>query len=238
HLGYRGDGVDVLPDGGQAVTAVLAGGYDLVLMDVQMPTMDGLEATRRIRAGQPPGAITPIVAMTASAMPEDQQRCLDAGMDDYVSKPVDPARLAEITGRWLEQKSATGAATARTQRPPTGVLDPELLAQLQRMDARTAGSALADVVRDFVREATAEVGALEDALAVHDSDSALATAHRLRGGSANLAASRLAAVLLQLEHAVRAEDWAQADGLRPALRQELDAARAALEDAFPVSSPR
>jgi CheY-like chemotaxis protein len=92
--------VDVVADGAAAVEAVGDGGYDLVLMDVQMPGMDGLEATRRIRAlSGPPGRV-PVVAITANAMVGDDRRCLEAGMDDYLTKPIDRARLLGKVNQW------------------------------------------------------------------------------------------------------------------------------------------
>ena len=83
-MGYR---ADVVGDGSEAITAIEDGTYDVILMDVQMPEVDGLEATRRIRATWPDRPIR-IVAMTANAMAEDREACLAAGMDDYVSKPI------------------------------------------------------------------------------------------------------------------------------------------------------
>ena len=95
-LGCRADAV---PDGAEAVAAVTRGGYDLVLMDCQMPVMDGFEATRRIRNAV--GPALPIVAVTADAMPADREHCLNEGMNDYLSKPVELAPLAEVLARWL-----------------------------------------------------------------------------------------------------------------------------------------
>lgn len=96
-LGYKADAVD---NGVKAVNAVNNKRYDLVLMDVQMPEMDGLEATRRIVAAHPPDYRPKIVAMTANAMPGDREMCLDAGMDDYASKPLKPGIIREIILKW------------------------------------------------------------------------------------------------------------------------------------------
>ena len=99
----RGAGylVDTVVDGNSAVEAVGAGGYDLVLMDVQMPGMDGLGATRQIRTGEPEGRRVPIVALTAYALEEERQRCLEAGMDDFVTKPIEAESLVKTVRRWL-----------------------------------------------------------------------------------------------------------------------------------------
>ena len=105
-LEKKGHRVDVVGNGREAVEAVTRVGYDLVLMDVQMPEMDGLEATQRIRAADRPAvARIPIIALTANAMQGDQERCLSAGMDDYLSKPVKPADLAAALDRWLLDES-------------------------------------------------------------------------------------------------------------------------------------
>ncbi len=92
--------VDLADDGAQAVAMAQRSGYALVLMDMQMPKMNGVDATRVIRT-LPGWAKIPILAMTANAFGEDRQRCLEAGMNDHISKPVDPARLYEILFKWL-----------------------------------------------------------------------------------------------------------------------------------------
>jgi CheY-like chemotaxis protein len=121
NMGYT---ADVAGDGARAVEAVAGGAYNVVLMDVQMPELDGLEATRRIRSSWPDRPLH-IVAMTANAMAGDRDACLAAGMNDYISKPIDPGALAEALARAPSPESkprkrgrkrapADGAASART----------------------------------------------------------------------------------------------------------------------------
>ncbi len=102
-LGHR---VDVAEDGAQAVEMAAARDYDLILMDVQMPRMDGLEATRRIRA-RPATGRTPIIAITANAFDQDRQDCLDAGMDDFVAKPIAPDHLRQVLQHWLQPQAVS-----------------------------------------------------------------------------------------------------------------------------------
>lgn len=99
-LGYV---ADVAANGEEVLAALRGIPYDLILMDCQMPVVDGFEATRRIRRGEAGSvrASTPVIAMTAHAMEGDRQRCLEAGMNDYLSKPVGPSTLSEVLGRWL-----------------------------------------------------------------------------------------------------------------------------------------
>ena len=99
-LEKAGHAIDVVEDGAAAIEAVRTGQYDLVLMDVQMPGVDGLEATRRIRRLEVAQAGVPVIAITANAMAGDDRRCLDAGMNDYVTKPIDRARLLSTVARW------------------------------------------------------------------------------------------------------------------------------------------
>lgn len=106
-LGYD---VEIVDDGAKAVTAALSGKYAAVLMDCHMPVMDGFDATRAIRARNGHAARIPIIAMTAGALNEDRERCFAAGMDDYISKPVDLAKLAAVLTRWVPEQEQTSTA--------------------------------------------------------------------------------------------------------------------------------
>ena len=99
-LEKAGHHVDAVGNGAEAVEAVVAAAYDLVLMDVRMPEVDGLEATRRIRALGGPKADLPIIAMTANAMAEERDECLAAGMSDHIAKPIDEDDLMRAVAKW------------------------------------------------------------------------------------------------------------------------------------------
>jgi len=107
--GYR---VEVVGNGAEAVEAIERGPFDLILMDIQMPHMDGLEAVRRIRTREGEGARTPIVALTAHALAEERQRCFEAGMDDFIAKPIEPDRLLGLLEHWLQTQDPPPACSS------------------------------------------------------------------------------------------------------------------------------
>ena len=116
--GYR---VDVVPDGRQALEAVKSGGYAAVLMDCHMPEMDGYEATREIRRHEGDTRRTPVIAMTTGAMEADRDRCIEAGMDDYLSKPLEPVHVNAVLEYWIgvPEPEPPPAAHEPAPAPPT-----------------------------------------------------------------------------------------------------------------------
>ena len=131
-LGAAGVQVAIASNGEQGVRCVQETAYDLVLMDLQMPVMDGLEATRRIRA-LPGFATLPILAMTANAMSGDRQRSLEAGMNDHITKPIDPDQLFDVLLRWLPEERSRFATLPTAAPPPASIGD----AGLRRMPSPT-----------------------------------------------------------------------------------------------------
>jgi len=215
-LGHR---ADVADDGEAAVERVAAGDYDLVLMDMQMPRLDGLEATRRIRALPGAKAGVVIVAMTANAMDGDRATCLEAGMDDYLAKPIDRHRLSQMLDRWIFRLAASRAplsAEAAEETGPVPLIDATAQAELaEALGAdplsRLLGSFQASLDirgREIGRAATAGETGLVAALA-----------HSLKGAAGNLGFLRLAAAAGRLEQAAR-------------LGEGLGPARSALESAL------
>jgi CheY-like chemotaxis protein len=114
HLRRLGCSADVVGDGEAVLAALARANYDLILMDCQMPGVDGFEATQRIRREPSAFQKIPIVALTANAFPEDRLRCLEAGMDDYLSKPIDLKALAAALNRWLRERPS-GAEGSRSE---------------------------------------------------------------------------------------------------------------------------
>jgi signal transduction histidine kinase/CheY-like chemotaxis protein len=185
-LTRRGHQVSIVGDGRQAVEAVENGTFDLVLMDVQMPEMDGLEATKAIRASEArTGRHVRIVAMTAHAMSGDRDRCFAAGMDGYLAKPIDPAML----------RAVVESDPASTPRPVT---TPPAAAQALPIDRQQFMSRLGgdeqlflDVVQLFLQDCPLRLAAIKEAVDRRDAERIRLAAHALKGASANLSASGL-----------------------------------------------
>ena len=225
-------------DGEQAVQQWSQGGVDLVLMDVQMPGSNGLQATRRIRELEIARGLphTPIVAVTANAMNGDREACLAAGMDGYTPKPVSPQALMHAMDEALLRAQglpprAPGAAVmpdAEGRSPAAaGALDvPKLL---RRLDGdRETLRALAQAMRSDMEQRLRE---LQAALVAQDADRAVAHAHGLKGSLGSMTAERGARLAKGLELAARSRDWqllARALPLMQAEAQQIDTALAAL----------
>jgi CheY-like chemotaxis protein len=183
-LNRRGHQVTVVENGKQAVEAVARETFDLVLMDLQMPVMGGLEATAEIRAREAEsGGHLWIVAMTAHVMPGDKERCLAAGMDGYLGKPIDPKALyAEVEDGFSQ------VTTLAVPQASSSTIDRDELLQRLYGDEQLA----ADVVRLFVDECPTMVDAVGSALAQRDVEQVRKAAHTLKGSASTAAAHRVA----------------------------------------------
>ena len=237
-LGYR---VDVVANGAEAVEAVARVPYAAVLMDCQMPEMDGYQATRAIRELEEPRSRTPIIAMTAGAMKGDQGRCLAAGMDDYLAKPVKPEELGAVLDRWSagpgseEERAAAGDDVARHEVEP--VVDASVLAEVRGTEDG-ADDGLAELVSDFLAEARTSVEELRAAVEEGSAEQVARLAHGLKGSSGSLGARRLSLVCGELEElASGGELHAAAHAILARLDAELENARVALAAALSLFSP-
>ncbi|HEL5041376.1 TPA: response regulator [Stenotrophomonas maltophilia] len=215
-------------DGEQALAALREGGVDVVLMDCQMPVLDGYAATRRWRAEETETGRSrlPIIAMTANAMAGDRERCLQAGMDDYLSKPIARATLHALLQRWGGGRAASPARpsvepsharlTANSSRAPSAehgsalqetksqavtqpVLDRDVLDELQAVIGDTA----LQIVSVFLEDAPAMVQQLQQAAQSSDEPRLQAIAHSLKSSSANVGALSLSAIAQRIEHEAR-----------------------------------
>ena len=223
-LGHR---ADVAASGLEAVDACARVPYDLVLMDCRMPLMDGYDATRAIRESAGADDRTPIVAMTASALPADRQRCLEAGMDDYLSKPVRLADLAAAVDRWLRTRGPEcGAADGRDRTTvPSGRTsgDGQPVLDDAHVDGlRSLGPGfLAQLVPVFVSGAQECLQALRAAVSDGDAGALASAAHALVGSAANMGGLRVAAVSRRMETAARAGSLDRATADLAELEAEL-----------------
>jgi PAS domain S-box-containing protein len=220
-LGYA---VDVVDNGVQAVAAVAGEGYGLVLMDCQMPEMDGFAATAAIRRAEGKSRHLPIIAMTANAMQGDREQCLAAGMDDYVAKPIDIALLAGLLARWLPKEAAgdgpSAVAPAPTVDADDTAVDMQRLTDLFGADDAVIGELLAVFQQSLAplrerlkREVREHGGALKP------------ITHELRGAAANVGARPLAELAGRLEDIAPNGDWNEIEHLAARVDQECDRIR-------------
>ncbi len=214
-LGCR---VAVAADGRAALEAIGRNAYDLVLMDCQMPVMDGYQATaeiRRLEAREPGARRLPIVALTARVVEEDRERCVEAGMDDYLSKPFKRDALAALLRRWLEGVGDTpGADSEGAGRPEaTGEDDPldrAALDALRELQMPGRPSVLANVVQAYLDSSAELLGELRDAAEVRDAEALRRAAHTLKSSSRNVGARALGDLCERLEAQSREGDVAGA----------------------------
>lgn len=215
---------ELATSGLEAVQKAVIGRYDLVLMDVQMRDINGLEATRRIRERL--GAASPrIIAITANALPGDRERCLAAGMDDYLAKPIQLEALrAAIEGTG----AAAGAASSSASPAPAAAepIDWRRIESLKAFDAD--GGMVAAAIAAFLDDAPARVRAIRQAHAADDAVGLVTAAHALGGAAANIGAARLRELCQTIENSARDGRLEGARQSVAALEQSLAEARAAL----------
>ena len=217
-LGFR---PEVVSNGRQAVDAVARNEYVAVLMDCNMPVMDGYEATLAIRAAEGDGRRVPIVAMTAGAVVGDRERCLAVGMDDYVSKPVQLDELDRALSRW--------SAGSRLAVPE--VLDADQLGALWALDGGD-GSFLAALVESFLSSAAATLPSLAAAVSAGDVVALGQEAHRFKGEAATLGATGLAELCHELEAMDSPLDRPAAGAILGRVEAEMERVRTRLQAAL------
>ncbi|AFY65262.1 response regulator [Geitlerinema sp. PCC 7407] len=216
-LGYS---ADVAHNGREALESLQRRAYDLVLMDIQMPEMDGLSATRRICADFPAQERPRIVAVTANAMQGDREQCLAAGMDDYTSKPL---RIAELM-RVLQ------SCTVRSPVAPLPPIVSTLLETLQAQLGDVTTEILAEVIDSYLQEAPALLGQMQQAIAQADALSLQRAAHTLKSSSATVGALGLSRLSQELETLGRTSSLPPAPALLAQLQQEYLRVEAALRE--------
>ncbi len=204
-MGYRADSV---VDGKEALKSLAEIPYDLVLMDIQMPEMDGYEATSLIRSenSNVKNHDIPIIAMTANAMKGDREKCLAAGMDDYISKPINPEELAATLGKWL---SGNGLPLKDFKKIKGGNYYNYIFNRATLLD-RVGGDEefLIELVKLFLQEAPKLLVSIKSAIENDDRILLHRSAHTLKGSSANISAKELQKISMELEKLSKEGDMA------------------------------
>ncbi len=219
-LGCR---VDIAVNGEEAVEKAKHKSYDLILMDCQMPSVDGFAATTTIRIQERGGKHTPIVAMTANVRKRDIQRCMEVGMDDFLPKPIKLNVLKSKLYKWLE--GMTEGLFDSTEDSRLSILEDSVLKELRD----NIGDNLAGLFEVFLEDIPVYIKELEKSIAENDAAALVQAAHAIKGSSGNVGANRLAAVARLLEELGRSGSMENAARLVTALQKELTQVRAALQ---------
>jgi len=231
---------DAVANGAEVVKALETVPYDLVLMDVQMPELDGYEATARIRDPQSPvrNHDVPVIAMTAHAMAGDREKCLKAGMNGYVSKPVDPLALGKELEKWLPKDKDEGGQmndeSIKKKDEMKGdegeifssqIFDSAALLNRLMDDEELVETIIAGFLDDMPKQITALKAFVKDGQA----DKAGAQAHKIKGAAGNVAGQALQEIAHEMEKAGKAGDMEQLDSLMPELETRFERLKKAME---------
>ncbi len=242
NLGCR---VDTAANGKEAVEMLELLPYDTVFMDCEMPEMDGYEATAEIRRRMTGQQRIPIIAMTAKAIQGDRERCLDSGMDDYITKPVRLEDIEAALERWIPKNkpAVVNAVGTHPTAFPSGssgkvrdavkciatagrpALDPEVTQRLRDLAAATDPSVLAEIYEAFLTSTDGYLANLRQAAQAGNCDGLAKAAHALKGASANIGAKDMAAMAGQLESSGGESATVGAEELIDRLEQEFERVR-------------
>ena len=233
-LGYE---VRCVANGLEALAAAESTRYSAILMDCHMPVMDGFTATREIRRREPDGARVPILAMTAGARAEDRERCLAAGMDGYVSKPIDLQTLGTVIAHWVNSVQLTSPAGAS----PSGINDSAVpdtdaespidhgqLVQLRELEGLDGSSPFQSILHGFIQRSADQLAALREASQTGQADQLFAVAHEMKGAASTIGARRVATVCSEIESSTRQGGSRRAPNLLDELDLEVERANQAL----------
>jgi CheY-like chemotaxis protein/signal transduction histidine kinase len=246
-LDMAGYAYQIVADGKAAVQAVREGRCDLILMDCQMPVMDGFEATRQIRRyehGRPGGVRIPIIAMTANAIQGDEEICLEAGMDGYLSKPINSRRMIEVIDEHVFGRSESGEPSPEVSTEPEEPAGPSAPASLQAstppvapsedddaspidmasLEERLVGNVgvIERLLVAFEEAATTQLAQIDRCMVAGKTDEGAKCVHQLKGMAANLSAVRLQELAASLERLLKADDLSGAQSFAAQLWEETD----------------
>ena len=227
--GYK---ADTVVNGREAICALEKISYDIVLMDCQMPEMDGYQATREIRRREGDRKHTIIIAMTAYALPEDREACLAAGMDDYISKPIRQHELARMLERWAGKKSVrseTGERAEHTATSEPASIDASVIESLRKLQTKDEPDFLSSLIDLFLTDVPAHLEIIQTAIAQADARVLANKSHSLKSSCGNLGATKMTAICQRLETIGRAGSVSGAAVLFKELEEEFLRVRRALE---------
>ncbi|HEY9904377.1 MAG TPA: PAS domain S-box protein [Candidatus Sericytochromatia bacterium] len=233
---------DCVGNGKEAIAQLSQQNYDIVLMDCQMPVLDGYEATQELRRREGSSRHTVVIALTAHALPADRDKCLAAGMDDYLSKPVDQEALGKAIDRWAkptlkpevlstksEVKNNTHSSTQHTNPMNETPLD------LERLNTLSRGKVTFQqrLVQMFVENAQPGLQKMRHALQANDFVTVEQQAHRIKGASANVGVRLMPDVAAQLERQAREKTWEGATERLESLEKQLEQVKTFLDNWLP-----
>lgn len=238
-LGYA---ADAAANGVEAVEAWGRFSYDAVLMDCRMPEMDGFRATAEIRRQEASSGRIPIIAMTADAMEGDRLKCLQAGMDDYVSKPVSFESLAAVLERWIPPaepnprvRVARSLAGRRPGQEEESSLDEAVIAGLRELEKGQGKSAMSGLVSLFLQDAELNLEGLRHAVQTQDVQTIVNKSHTLAGSAATFGASRMAELCVRLKTLVTGTGPKSVRETLVGIETEFTQVKTALRAEFPGS---
>ncbi|MDW7760204.1 MAG: response regulator [Acidobacteriota bacterium] len=232
-MGYR---VDAVADGEEAVRALERVSYDLVFMDVQMPVMDGFEATHIIRSGHTKitDPAIPIIAMTAHALQGDRECCLAAGMDDYLAKPIAPQDLETALAKWLDRSTRRAPRESSAPKSPPShqagpVFDKKALMARLMNDEELA----AKIIPGFIEDMVEQMDILKNTVEREDPEGIALQAHKIKGATANMGGMAASAAAFQLEKAAKGKKSGDLSEWVSQLEFQIRQLTARLRKAFP-----
>lgn len=225
-LGNLGCRPTIVSNGLEAIEALERSEFDVVLLDCQMPELDGYETTRRLRAN---GVTLPIIALTANAYREDRERCLESGMNDFLSKPFSLVQLSQVLERWASpslleprrQQSEQAEASVPAMRLASETLDPAMLSQIRALQRPGQPNLLGRLFGYFLERIPDEVSHLHQAIALGEREEVGRRAHALKSVAANVGAKKLAICFAELEQAANS-DGRDLQALGRTIAAELD----------------
>ncbi len=223
YLERMGVQAEAVGDGTAGLARANEGAFDLILMDLSMPVLDGFAATEAIRSGAGPCRNVPILALTANAKPEDVERCLSSGMNGHIAKPVDPARLAQTLRRWLTVSDSAKPVEIQVTGPDFD--EPLNAAALDDLVAGAGGALASELIGDFLTDLDKNMEVLKEAVKARDSATMARICHTIKGSAGLFGASEVSDLAAQIEEEAKHLSRGEAFRLVSELAASFDRSR-------------